>query len=317
MNRWLVPAAVATTAVVATTRRCRRDLSRARARLSQVPRAAVETSFSVVEYADVGEGEPVLVIHGIFGGRDQGLECFDDLLPDRRVLAPSRFGYLSSSLPPDATPALQADALAELLDSLGIDQIEVFGYSAGSASALQLALRHAARVRALVVMCGDWPGPTAVAPPRLVKVAYRSDAIMWLATTILGPRLLRFVAGVPSSLPLTTFDRAKANRMIDVMFPVRERSEGILFDAYVGNPDVNEYPLEDIAVSTLIVHAQDDTMASYDAAAAAAARIPEARLVALPRGGHLMLGQQATTRAEVVQFLGEARTTHLDLQTSA
>jgi pimeloyl-ACP methyl ester carboxylesterase len=71
----------------------------------------------------------------------------------------------------------------------------------------------------------------------------------------------------------------------------------------VSNPDVNTYPLERVAVPTLFVHAQDDSLASFDAAVAAADRIPGARLLSLERGGHLMLGQRATTRAAVEPFL--------------
>ena len=72
----------------------------------------------------------------------------------------------------------------------------------------------------------------------------------------------------------------------------------------MGNLAVNSYPLEDIDVPTLVVHARDDTMASCASAEAAVKRIPGARLVVHPRGGHLMLGQQATTGAAVSDFLG-------------
>ena len=93
----------------------------------------------------MGSGEPLLVIHGIFGGCDAGMVSFDDLLDDRRVVAPSRFGYLGSTVPTGATPALQADVFVELLNHLGMDQVDVMGYSAGSTSAIQLALRHPQR----------------------------------------------------------------------------------------------------------------------------------------------------------------------------
>jgi len=56
----------------------------------------VPTRCGDVEYAESGAGEPVLVIHGIFGGRDAGIVSFGGLLPNRRVLAPSRFGYTSA-----------------------------------------------------------------------------------------------------------------------------------------------------------------------------------------------------------------------------
>src|SRR5512142_245122 len=101
-------------------RRYRRDLDAARARLAAVDRTVIQTWSGAVEYAERGAGEPLLAIHAIFGGCDQGLVSVDDLFPGRRVIAPSRFGYLGLALPPGATPAGQADAFTALLDALGI-----------------------------------------------------------------------------------------------------------------------------------------------------------------------------------------------------
>ncbi|MGH3406180.1 MAG: alpha/beta fold hydrolase [Streptosporangiaceae bacterium] len=47
---------------------------------------------------------------------------------------------------------LLADDLAALLDHLGLARADVFGYSLGGAVAVQLAIRHPARVRRLVAM---------------------------------------------------------------------------------------------------------------------------------------------------------------------
>lgn len=122
--------------------RYRRDMNAARARLAAVDRRVVSTDWGAVEFAEQGQGDPVLIAHGIFHNCVGGLLSVRDLFTDRRMIAPSRFGYLGSSIPPNATPAAQADAFAALLDMLGIDQIDVVAESAGATSALQLALRH-------------------------------------------------------------------------------------------------------------------------------------------------------------------------------
>ena len=129
-------------------------------------RRVVSTAFGDVEYAERGRGEPVLLVHGIFHGCDGGLMSTGDLPHDRRFIAPSRFGYLGSPLPEGATPALQADAFAALLDELAVDRSDVVGISAGTTSALQFAMRHPDRVKHLVVLSGNLPGsPTAVVRP--------------------------------------------------------------------------------------------------------------------------------------------------------
>ena len=140
----------------------RRDMHAARTRLTAVDRHVISTRWGSVEYAERGAGAPVLVVHGIYHHCVGGLLCVRDLLPDRRVIAPSRFGYLGSTMPPNATPAAQADAFADLLDALEIDQVDVVALSAGATSALQLALRHPERVKHLAVLVGNLPGsPTA------------------------------------------------------------------------------------------------------------------------------------------------------------
>src|SRR5512134_3525209 len=112
--------------------RYRRDMKVARARLAAVDRHVISTPWGAVEYAERGSGAPVLVVHGIYHNCVGGLLSVRDLFTDRRLIAPSRFGYLGSSLPPNATPAAQADAFAALLDALDVGPIDVVGLSAGA-----------------------------------------------------------------------------------------------------------------------------------------------------------------------------------------
>ena len=284
-------------------RRYRRDLAGDRARLADVSRRAMPTEFGVVEYAERGTGEPLLVIHGIFGGCDSGLVSVDGMFRDRRVIAPSRFGYLGSSLPTGATPADQADAFAALLDGLGITSTDVLAISAGATSGLQFALRHPDRVRHLMVMSGNLPGsPTAEHQPEANKLLVRSEFPMWAVRTFARPLMTRLL-GVPRDFPLTDADESTVRGITGSIFPVKPRADGVIFDFFVSNPDVNGYELEAIRVPTLIVHASDAPLASYEGAQRAAQRIPGARLVSVERGGHLMLGQQDAVEPQLTAFL--------------
>jgi pimeloyl-ACP methyl ester carboxylesterase len=125
---------------------------------------------------------------------------------------------------------------------------------------------------------------------------------MWALKVFARPTLVRLV-GVPKGFPLTAEDTRFVSEFVDSIFPVARRAEGAIFDAFISNPDVNHYDLEAIKVPTLIVHARDDPLASYDAARGAADRIPDAHLVSLESGGHLMLGQAEAVRADLAAFL--------------
>jgi pimeloyl-ACP methyl ester carboxylesterase len=282
-------------------RRYQRDLRATRARLSAVEKTRIATVFGDIEYAQRGTGDPLLVSHSIFQGCD-GAPLFCGLFADRRVIAPSRFGYLGSAMPPRATPAGQADAFAALLDALGIAQIDVAGISAGTTSVLQLALRHPERVKHLVVVSGNLPGGrTAVAPPSWERMVYR-QVPMWLIKT-LSPSTMAFLCGVPRRFPMTSDDAQFVAEFIGSLFPVTPRVHGVDFDAFVSNADVNNCKLEAIRVPTLIVHAKDDPLASYEAAERAAGRIPDARFVSLETGGHLLLSQTGAVQQELASFL--------------
>jgi pimeloyl-ACP methyl ester carboxylesterase len=283
--------------------RYRRDLDAAHARVARVDRRVVPTRWGAVEYAERGDGEPLLVVHGIFQGCDGGLLSVRELCRDHRVIAPSRFGYLGSSIPPGATPAAQADAFVALLDALRIAQVDVIGLSAGSTSVLQLALRHPGRVKHLVVVSGNLPGGrTAVVQPAWARVLY-GDPAMW-ALKVVSPSTMARLAGVPKGFRMTAGDAGLVAEFVESLFPISWKIRGVTFDAYVSNADVNAYELEAIAVPVMLVHARDDELASYDAAARAAARIPAARLISLRSGGHLLLGRTDVVWNELDTFLG-------------
>jgi 2-hydroxy-6-oxonona-2,4-dienedioate hydrolase len=76
-----------------------RDIRAARTRISSGSKL-VDTPCGPIEYAEAGNGPPVLVIHGAGGGFDQGLELAQPLIDAGfRVIAVSRFGYLRTPMP--------------------------------------------------------------------------------------------------------------------------------------------------------------------------------------------------------------------------
>jgi pimeloyl-ACP methyl ester carboxylesterase len=278
-------------------------MNAARARLAAGERKVVSTQWGAVEYAERGSGAPVLVVHGIFHNCVGGILSVRDLFTDRRVIAPSRFGYLGSTMPANATPAAQADAFAALLDALDIDQIDVIGLSAGAPSALQLALRHPENVKHLAVLVGNLPGsPTAIVQPAWTKRINR-QFVMWALRTFAPATMARLVAAVPRGFAMSSDDVRYVNEFIDSLFPMSP--EGFGFDLFVSNADVTNYHLEAISVPTLIAHTQDDQLASHEASQRAAARIPGARFVSLESGGHLMLGQMKIVRDKLVAFFAD------------
>ena len=144
---WLVLILLAAVAI-ALTMEFRRDMERHAARIAEGSRL-VTTACGPVELAEAGpaNGAPLLVVHGSGGGFDQGLLIGADYaVRGFRVIAPSRPGYLRTPFPADgdASGPRQADLLACLLDTLGVERAAVMGVSAGGVAALHFAVTTAA-----------------------------------------------------------------------------------------------------------------------------------------------------------------------------
>ncbi|HYG66647.1 MAG TPA: alpha/beta fold hydrolase, partial [Anaeromyxobacteraceae bacterium] len=113
----------------------------------------VRTRRGEVECAVAGAGPAVLCLHGAMGGHDQALLLARTIGPAGfRYVAPSRPGYLGTSLALGRTPDAQADLYRDLLDALAIDRAAVMAVSGGGPSALAFALRHPDRCWGLVIV---------------------------------------------------------------------------------------------------------------------------------------------------------------------
>ena len=286
--------------------RYRIDIDAARGRLAAREHHTIQTPYGAVQYAERGQGPPVLFSHPLVGGFDVGLGCAEPWIGDGfRVIAPSRFGYLGSSLPQGAMPADQADTYALLLDALGIERAAMVGFSAGGPSVIQFALRHPDRTSGLILLGSALPGK-AGRPPRPVAQLLFTDLVFWTLKAYLPTLFLRCL-GMPKGFAPTPEQWTGILESEESLFPIRPRKHGLLFDQYVSNPDVQGYPLEQISVPTLIVNARDDGLSAFENAASAAERIPGAELLAIDHGGHMLLGSEGLIVREVARFLAGSR----------
>jgi 2-hydroxy-6-oxonona-2,4-dienedioate hydrolase len=287
----------------------RADMQAARARLAAQSRL-VETACGPVEVAESGSGPPVLVVHGTGGGFDQGMMAGNGAFGnDYRVIAPSKFGYLRSPMPADASHAAQADTLAALLDALEVPRAVVMAVSAGAQPATHLALRHPERVQALVLISPALhlppkPGvPPESGPPGFVlDYVLASNFIVW-AIAHLMPNLLVRVAGVPASLVGQVTPQLR-KELADGFFPASARHVGLAHDIRTTTPVAPDLPIEQLRMPVMLIGTADDPYKTRDVVRYSAGRLPTAKALILESGGHMLIGQQDRIRQEVQEFLG-------------
>ena len=106
-----------------------------------------------LELFEVGEGPPILYLHN-GGGFDPEHEFVRLLSTRRRLIAPSHPGFGRSSLPDwiDTCDDI-AYVYLELLDRLGLRQVDVIGCSIGGWIAAEMATKSPERLSKLVLVC--------------------------------------------------------------------------------------------------------------------------------------------------------------------
>jgi len=288
--------------------RFKKDISAAKKRISFSGMKIADTKLGKIEYTTFGEGLPVLWVHGILGGADQGTLSSQPLINKGfELIAVSRFGYMGSPLPKDSTPAAQADLYAALLDELKIAKVSIVGFSAGGPSALQFALRHPDRCSSLILLSAAVPPykvPSGITR-FIAKKFFQSNFIFWCLANYF-PSLMMSMMGVPKPIQkkLSAADKKWLDNSMFSFLPMSDRINGILNDIWISNPDLNKiYPYQEVTVPTLIIHAVDDPMPPFTIAKGIAGQIPNSKFLPIKSGGHLHIGHQSIVKLSISNFI--------------
>jgi pimeloyl-ACP methyl ester carboxylesterase len=240
-----------------------------------------ETACGAIEYALAADWQngkiPVLVVHSAGGGYDQSLAT-GRRFRGHPLIAVSRAGYLRTPLDTGQTPAHMADAYAALLDKLKVERVVVGAFSAGGMSAIEFALRHPDRCRALVLGGAITQPPPAYVLNYLAPIATanKSDFVNWLFSSAVH------------SLFLPLIERDAETRAILQAFqntnPASLRAPGYKLDIV----QMREFRprLDQIGAPTLLIHGELDFLVPPAHARYAAQAIPNAQLLMLKRGAH-------------------------------
>ncbi|MHB8642017.1 MAG: alpha/beta fold hydrolase [Gaiellaceae bacterium] len=252
-----------------------------------------------IAYEVRGEGEPLLMIHGL-GYDRRGWGPLPALLADdfRVVLLDNR-GVGESDAPegPYTVSQLAADALA-VLDAEGIERAHVFGVSLGGFIAQEFALTWPERVRRLVLTSTMPGGPHATPMPAAGLEAFgrfptleRRAGLRLMVETSLGPRAVRELPELVDEIFAYRLERAPTLAAWQA-----QASAGATFDAFERVPS--------ISAPTLILHGDADIVVDPRNADLLAELIPGARVEHFPDRGHLVLWEDGVRLAPIVtEFL--------------
>jgi pimeloyl-ACP methyl ester carboxylesterase len=276
-----------------------------------------ELGHRFLSYVDEGEGEPVVLLHGIptWGFLWSGV--FRALALRHRVLIPDMLGYGFSDRRDgfDRSVAFQAEAIDAWMDRVGVRRAAFVGHDLGGGVAQQLAVRFPHRVSRLCLMnsvCYDaWPIEL------MIQLGHpRTDR------TLSAPSLKKLLS---AGLRRLGFAHRPSDELMDALLaPYRTEVGKLSLIRDAAALDTNHTTelsgaLSRLSVPTQVLWGEDDVFLPVKYGERLAWDIPGAQLVRIPDARHfVMFDQPHEVASHLLEFLGvEAAGFRLQPQDSA
>ena len=237
-------------------------------------------------YRVVGEGEPLVLLHGFGGTGGAWSFLLEDFSAHYRLIVPDLRGHGRSTNPSGRfTHRQSALDIFALLDRLGVDTFSAIGRSTGGMTLLHMATSQPERVEAMVLS-----GATSYFPEQAREIMRASDPES-LSVEALEARGQAHSRGAE-----------QARELASQFFAAKDNYDDMNF---------TQPYLSTITASTLIVHGDRDSFFPVSIPVEEYEAIPDSYLWIVPNGGHVpLLGSERgrTFFSEVVlDFLGEWR----------
>jgi len=283
-----------------------------------------ETALGPVEYAVVGNGTPVVVVHGSPGGIDAAA-LMAGILPRGgfQAILCSRPGYLGTPLDGRTTIDQQADLLAALLDHLGVERAGVYSWSGGGPAGYALAVRHPERVTRIVANAAVSEVYRPAEQDVATRLMFNTRPGQWLLRVLAAHQPEQYIRGAIAGEGHLSDEQLKERVEQVVADPVKR--DFVLALGPTAVPDaqrragyendleqfgaITTLELEKITAPTLVIQGTADSDLPPEQSTFAAGTIPGAELVTLETGTHLALythPDAAATQSRVVDFLSRA-----------
>ena len=262
----------------------------------------------LMNVVDVGEGPPLLLVHGLSGCWQNWLESIPPLAADHRVIAIDLPGFGESPMPADPISVSgYARIVIELLDALGVDRATIVGNSMGGFVGCEMAIRFPTRVRRLVLVAAAGLSLRHMRHERKRGLRARAENLLFFGLGLLARHTDVVVRNPHLRRGLLLLVAAHPERLPGPL--ILEQAHG------AGKPGFDDaldamtaYPIRDrlgeIGCPALIVWGEEDRLVPVRDAAEFQWLIPDARKVLYPDTGHMvMLERPERFNADVRAFI--------------
>lgn len=252
-------------------------------------------------YHDVGEGAPVLLLHGSGPGVSAWANwqhAIPSLAENSRVLALDIVGFGHTERPDDVRYSLRTwtDHVWNFLDALGIDKVSIIGNSLGGRIACQMAEDNDTRLDRIVLMGAPGVGMTLTEGLKALRAYEPSPKNM--------RNLLINYFAVDSSI--ITDDLVRIRYEASAAPGAHEAYHLMFFSPDHAGSElaITEEQVRAITAPTLLVHGREDRVVPVDVAWNMVHLLPDGDLHVFSRCGHwTQIERSAEFNSLVKEFL--------------
>ncbi len=267
-------------------------------------RRSVELPGATVNYVEIGEGSPILFIHGISGGWQNWLENLPHFGANQRAIALDLPGFGNSPMPEwEVGMPAYGQLIHDFCEKLGLERATLVGNSMGGFVAVEAATAEPQRYSRLVLVAAAGILNTWNPQVRATVTAYAwsklggvvADNGRWL---VAHPRSRQLALAPFLRYP----GRLRPELLVEQMAGGRCPGFGDALQSLISH-DIRER-LATIEMPTLIVWGLSDRVIPVAAAISYHRRIPHSRLEIFERTGHVpQLERPARFNALLDEFL--------------
>ncbi len=256
-----------------------------------------------VRYTDVGEGSPVVLVHGFASSLDTWGALVPELSKKHRVVALDLKGFGWSDRPEgDYSPRAQAELVMKLAASRGIDTFMLVGHSFGASVVLAATLAHPEKVTKIALY------------DAFVYEEQIPTFFHWAKADGLGEALfsLYYKERADERMRLAFYDpKFVTEPLVESVEAQLDRPGTVA--AALGTVRAMRYAevesqYKKVQVPALLLWGREDTVTTLAYGERLAADLPKSRLVVYPRCGHFpMIEARVASNAELVAFAEDAK----------
>jgi pimeloyl-ACP methyl ester carboxylesterase len=275
----------------------------------RIPIKTVSVKDQSIAYLDVGQGQPVILIHGFGGSMWQWEHQQTPLSAQVRLITPDLIGSGLSDKPDIAyLPEQMLEYFIGFMDAVQTKQATLVGNSMGAGLAIGMALAHPDRVSQLILIDGLPANVRDKLTSPSIKRAMNTSAPSWIVSFgnwlfggFMIESILREIVHDPALLTPAVIERSNRNRQRPgLIAPTMSARDNLpLWEAGFAKR------IGEITQPTLILWGEEDRVFPIGVGEELQRTIKGSSLVRIPQAGHIPQWERPDlVNQAMIDFLG-------------